>query len=456
MFRVLVALSIIFVYSVQGFTTNPQVNNIRAHQLENSFTVEILYDLIDPDPNLLTVSVEILKDDDSSFSIFPEHLTGDIGERIEPGINKAIYWDAGTDLPGVFGTDYRAKIIVNESIQNPGSGDVDLNEFRWKLVSTTGPSPRSKPLMVYNSDQNETILFGGLTTENNESFTLGDTWSWDGIRWTLKNINGPHRNSAGISYSTTTKLTYLFGGQKIDTNPSSSEILSDMWFWDGSKWTEFFLSPPNNPEARLHIFMASKPGEIVMHGGTNTTISKSNFFGLTGTWSFRFAIDSTGWEKVVNNGPVISTSQISSIGNMVYHPVEQKMVFFNSIESVIHTYNGTVWETIEIPPLLQPDGTKFDVRNYRLVYFPPTQSILVHGGLTSDNQSRRTYFNRLWELTDLNRLTPLLIDGPNVSHHEIIYDSEREQIVLFGGRTSIDSPNPSAFKELGETWVFSK
>lgn len=51
---------------------------------------------------------------------------------------------------------------------------------RWTLVATTGPSPRCFHAMAYVSNGNHVLLYGGLTG----SFYSTETWEWTGTTWT--------------------------------------------------------------------------------------------------------------------------------------------------------------------------------------------------------------------------------------------------------------------------------
>ena len=444
-----VAYTIVFVfYAVCGFAADPQVGNIRASQLDNSFTVEILYDLIDPDPNALTVSVEVSDDDGSTFLIHPQSLTGDVGENILPGTDKAIYWDAGTDLPGVFGDNYRAKVIVSEEFANPGNGTVDISQYQWRLASTTGPGPRRRTRMVYHDHLRKVILFGGVATSLNEP--LNDTWSWNGVRWTEETgQDPPSRFWNGMVYDADVRQVFVLGGNSVDPN-FDFVTLDDLWFWDGRQWAESPITrPERSPSARSLPLMAYDSGrkQIVMHGGLDQFTSP-----LSDTWEFN--VDNLRWTRVLGDGP-----EMIGNTNMVYHPIAQRVVFLQKEGTgfVVHTYDGASWSNVILPPAILPNGDRLESLWYhRLVYFPPTQSILVHGGntlTTPSNQEERS--NWLWELTDLNRLTPLRSDGPRVSSHEIVYDAERNQIVLHGGFINTSTTGPSS-KANNETWVFGQ
>ena len=88
-----------------------------------------------------------------------------------------------------------------------------------------------KPVMTvaYDSKRGLVILFGGL---GNDGF-LGDTWSWDGTKWTRLAETGPEPRGMGyLAYDKRRDRVVLFGGRK--GYPDGD--LNDTWEWDGTRW----------------------------------------------------------------------------------------------------------------------------------------------------------------------------------------------------------------------------
>ena len=93
-----------------AYGANPEVTNVQASQrTDGSLLVDISYDVSDEDGDAVTISVSVSDDDGLSYDVNATSFTGDTGAEITPGTGKAIVWDAGTDLPGVYGTEYRVK-----------------------------------------------------------------------------------------------------------------------------------------------------------------------------------------------------------------------------------------------------------------------------------------------------------------------------------------------------------
>ena len=100
--------------------TPPAITNVRASQREGTKLVDIYYDAVDADNDLLKVRIEISDNDGARYSVPAFSLTGDIGEGIAPGTNKHIVWDAGTDWDGEYSDQMRVKVFAIDAQGFPG------------------------------------------------------------------------------------------------------------------------------------------------------------------------------------------------------------------------------------------------------------------------------------------------------------------------------------------------
>ncbi len=113
-----------------AYSANPQVTNVQASQrTDGSMLVDISYDVSDEDGDSVTISVSVSDNDGLSYDVNATSFTGDTGAEIAPGTGKAIMWDAGTDLPGVYGTEYRVKVIADD-----GKGDESTPSYKASVV----------------------------------------------------------------------------------------------------------------------------------------------------------------------------------------------------------------------------------------------------------------------------------------------------------------------------------
>ncbi len=128
----------------------------------------------------------------------------------------------------------------------------------WSLRSTTGPEPRARHALAYDSAREVTVLFGGTR----EARFLNDTWEWDGLSWTQRNVPGPPSRAVhAMTYDSTRQVVVLFGGANHHRG------FDDTWEWDGSDWSPRVASvwPPGR---QLHSMAYDRQrGVSVLVGG---------------------------------------------------------------------------------------------------------------------------------------------------------------------------------------------
>ncbi len=118
---------------------------------------------------------------------------------------------------------------------------------RWAQVAAEGdggPSARVYHAMAYDAARGVTVLFGGYDGAD----FLGDTWTWNGVQWAqvtwawdgvrwarvaAEGEGGPSaRRGHAMAYDAAREVIVLFGGRGVDG------LLGDTWWWDGERWTE--------------------------------------------------------------------------------------------------------------------------------------------------------------------------------------------------------------------------
>lgn len=112
--------TVLLVFGMTAFATPPEISNVRASQRTDTKLVDIYYDAVDADGDLLKVRVEISDNDGVKYSVPAFSLTGDIGEGVTPGANKHIVWDAGTDWDGEYSDKMRVKVFAIDAKGFPG------------------------------------------------------------------------------------------------------------------------------------------------------------------------------------------------------------------------------------------------------------------------------------------------------------------------------------------------
>jgi N-acetylneuraminic acid mutarotase len=145
----------------------------------------------------------------------------------------------------------------------------DGGAFTWKSFTLSKPpSTRQFAKMVYDGKLKKTVMFGGYSA--NGSY-LNETWTWDGTNFTqvrTKSADAPNnRGLMAMWYDSNLEKTIVYGGiGRANLNESITRY-SDMWSFDGTKWTK--LSVTQTPGQRLGAQLAVDPasGKLLLFGG---------------------------------------------------------------------------------------------------------------------------------------------------------------------------------------------
>ena len=196
-----------------------------------------------------------------------------------PRNSPAVAYDEARHQIVMFGGDTRDTGALGDTWVYDG--------IAWRQVATSGPPARSTHQMVYDSRRQRIVLFGGSSGQQ----MFGDTWEWDGQQWTQRSTSGPPaRTLYGLAYDRERGRTVLFGGTAMLAPNAPS--FGDTWEWDGTRWTEVNVT---GPSARDHIAMgydAARKATIMQGGGTGDVDPSE-------TWSF----DGRTWTRVTGAGP---------------------------------------------------------------------------------------------------------------------------------------------------------
>ncbi|MFX0173359.1 MAG: Kelch repeat-containing protein [Candidatus Hodarchaeota archaeon] len=146
-----------------------------------------------------------------------------------------------------------------------------------KLNATSHPSRRSDHSMVYDSINQQVILFGGWSP---------DTWIFDlqNKQWSeITTANHPvARRSAGMYFDPVKKKAVLFGGYL-----NNDSHVGDMWIFDpvDNTWTEIF--PSSKPVARYgHSIVYDSVNQLALLFGGRVTALQSE------TWAYNYSSNS--------------------------------------------------------------------------------------------------------------------------------------------------------------------
>jgi hypothetical protein len=138
----------------------------------------------------------------------------------------------------------------------------------WQRVATEGPPARGRSALAYDSKRRQVVLFGGVSAPpgpNQPQAFFGDTWIWDGKRWSKAADAGPRgRYAHGMVFDQSAGVVLLYGGAAAHRDAP----LSDMWQWDGKRWTEIHLTgqTPGHRYQPVMVYDRARK-KTVLYGG---------------------------------------------------------------------------------------------------------------------------------------------------------------------------------------------
>jgi cysteine-rich repeat protein len=185
-------------------------------------------------------------------------VTGIPGARWWPGF---VYDEAAGKFL-LFGGSTSATQQVAATYSSPTANPND-----WTAETTpAGLTARLAPIMVYDAERANVLLFGGGFSNSSGDGDFNDTWTWNGT-WTQQapsNIPIARRRAAA-AYDPIRKRVVMFGGFNV-SGPNYG-IRNDTWEWDGAEWHD--MAPSVSPPARDGGVLAWDAGRqrIVLMGG---------------------------------------------------------------------------------------------------------------------------------------------------------------------------------------------
>jgi len=214
------------------------------------------------------------------------------------------------------------------------------------------PSVRGGAKLVWDVGQGNMVLFGGCQYRfNNDLFSLGDTWVWNGTNWNqaFPATSPVARYGYGMAYDAAHSQIVMFGGV------NSSGFLADTWVWDGANWTQKF--PANSPPARYYLSMDydTAHSQMVMFGG-------NNFSGnLADTWVW----DGSNWTM---QAPANSPSPRFGAA-MAYDVAQAQSLLFGGVNQGVNfndtwLWNGTNWTQQLVTAIVVPPGRHYAGMDY--------------------------------------------------------------------------------------------
>jgi hypothetical protein len=210
----------------------------------------------------------------------------DLGERT----GHQLEWDSTTESFVAFGgigflnSQPQTLALLDDTLRLVGD--------QWTRVSVSGavPPPREGHAMA-PAPGGGVLLFGGSDVQN----TLGDTWLYRNGVWSavpsVGGVSPPARWRHSMAFDPARNVVVLFGGS---STVQTETILGDTWTFDGTRWTQLNtggVSPPGRAIGMMG-FDANRGGVIVFGGASGNTR-------LGDTW----VLEPGGWRSLSLFGP---------------------------------------------------------------------------------------------------------------------------------------------------------
>ena len=279
---------------------------------------------------------------------------------------------------------------------------------------STAPAPRAFHAAAYDAARGCTVLFGGWDGKR----AFGDTWCWDGDRWTqMVTVGGPSaRYAHALAYDSARQRVVLFGGIT-----ASRQILGDTWEWDGKSWTR--MQPKSSPGGRRFHSMSYHAGKKKVLA-TDGIVGPGSYTAESWTW------DGKTWLRVADH-----PAGKLGMSALAYDSRRQRVVAFGGTsgkdaKNGTWEWDGTRWWTLN--PRLSPPGRS----DHGLVYDASTGLTCLFGGF--DHGTKKLLQDSVWAWDGSawsyrpGRVTP----KPR-ANAVFVQDTRRRRALLFGGGARI-------------------
>jgi len=303
------------------------------------------------------------------------------------------------------------------------------------------PSARAYASLAYDSESGQAIMFAGQTGDpfDPKGFS-GATWAYDVVtnNWTqMKPPTGPGRGGPFLAYDIESDRVIAFPSYPEGETWDRSDA-NETWAYDynTNTWTRLADGPVKHIGAR--IAYDAESDRIILFGGMN--IAGMYYHD---TWAYDFNSDT--WTKMDpateppgrNNQGLTYDSKADRVLTYGGETLEGK-----ALESLwAYDFNTDTWQ--EMVPGAQPFPGYRDYST--LVYDSESDRSILFGGVTKDQSSGDAWIYEYGTNT-WTKLESSLNPG-KISRHAMVYIPTTDRSILFGGWVGL-------YEYTNETWSY--
>ena len=246
----------------------------------------------------------------------------------------------------------------------------------WTVVSENQPAWREDAKMAYDEKRGKAYMVGGRTYDSTgQPVVLDEFWEWDGSSWKERSFNFTpgKRLHANLVYDSDRDRLVLFGGALAGGGGFSNDLLE----WDGSNWHR--IESANAPTARLaHTMVYSRALKTTLIIGGVDQAGKP----LTEIWAW----DGKQFELLESNMPLVepgagnaSTLDTKNEFKLLLCGRPVALADLKSVVSAAHTNQTWIWDGKQWSKLSSTANPSLR-EVHTIVYDQQNQKALLFGG----------------------------------------------------------------------------
>lgn len=244
-------------------------------------------------------------------SLAPSPLPAGRGEAPSPRTGAAAAYDAARGVLLLFGGTGDGRTVLGDTWAWDGT--------RWtRLHPAPAPPPVASALMAADAADGTLVLYGAA----------GNTWTWDGTTWRSHPGSPPLDASAVMAYDPATRGVLLYLAQTGGEHQT--------WRWDGAAWTR--LAPRTTPDIVMGA-MAFDGRRLLLVGAPFGVVQGQP---VTQTWAW----DGADWSLLA---PAVRLPLSTETG-AAYDPARSQVVALAGGETWL--WDGATWRRVH--PAHQP------------------------------------------------------------------------------------------------------